>query len=247
MKKYFQAPWSLKDVLNITIIIIVSFILVISLVELINLKAYVEGSKYTSIFISISVFVQGILSLLIIFLYSRFNNKKLTLNDFGLKKIRISKFLMSIFKAYLLYLGVTFIVVILKLYFSIDIPGYGVQEDIIGLFGVTNLDLFIAAITIVIVAPICEELLFRGFFLRSLSNKYGIYIGSFLSAFIFSLLHYPWQSFIPIFILGLILNSIVIKHKTILPAIGFHMFNNGLAFIIHLLIIKEVIALDNII
>jgi len=56
-----------------------------------------------------------------------------------------------------------------------------------------------------------------------------------------------WQSIIPIFILGLIINRIVINNKSIMPAICFHIFNNAIAFTIQILIIKDFIKFDEMI
>ena len=247
MKKYFQAPWTIKDVLYITIIIVLAFLLVIGFFNLIGLEELFEDSKYQSLVLSLGVILQGLISILVIYYFTKKKYKKISLKDFGFKKIGVLKCILGILSAYFIYLGITFIVGIIIFYYNVDIPGYEVQDNILPLFGETNLDLVFAGIAIILIAPVAEELLFRGFFLRALSNKWGIYYGSILSALVFSLLHYPWQSFIPIFILGLIINSLVIRYKSIWPAIGFHVFNNGLTFLVQVLILKGIISLDQII
>lgn len=244
MKKYFQAPWNLKDVFNITITIIVAFILIVSFLNFINFEELTNNDKYKSYFISLGILLQGIIAILIIYFFSKKKYKQISFKDFGFKKIRFFKCILAILSAYFIYLGITAIIGIISFYLDIQIPGYEVQENILPFFGESNLDLIMAGVAIILIAPITEEILFRGFFLRALSNKWGVFYGSIISALIFSLLHYPWQSFIPIFILGLIINSLVIRYKTIWPAIGFHMFNNSLVFIFQLLILKEIISLD---
>ncbi len=247
MKKYFQAPWSLKDVFHITITVILIFILITGFLNMLNLEDLLEGSKYTSLFLSFGILLQGLISILVVLYFTKKKYKKINLRDFGFKKIGVWKSILAILSAYFVYIGITIIIAAIIYHFKVEIPGYEVQENILELFGETNLDLIFAGIAIVLIAPIAEEVFFRGFFLRALSNKWGIYYGSIASALVFSFLHYPWQSFIPIFILGLIINSLVIRYKSIWPAIGFHIFNNGIVFIIQVLIMKDVISLDQLI
>ncbi len=91
-----------------------------------------------------------------------------------------------------------------------------------------------------------EEVFFRGFLLRAFSNKWGMIYGSIISAALFAILHMQPEVIIPIFILGLIINSIVIKSRSIIPAICFHAFNNAIAFTIEILILKDIIAIEEI-
>jgi hypothetical protein len=44
-------------------------------------------------------------------------------------------------------------------------------------------------VAVVVIAPITEELLFRGLLFRSLRDRYGFLIGAFASAIFFGLLH----------------------------------------------------------
>ncbi len=243
MKKYFQAPWSLKDLFYITATIILVFIF-LSFIDFSNL---IENSNYRSIFLSLGILLQGVISILIILYFSKKKYKKITFQDFGFKKIGFLKCILAILSAYFVFLGIVAIITAINYHYNIAIPGYNPQENILKLFGERNLDLIFAGIAIVLIAPITEEILFRGFFLRTFLNKWGIYYGSIISALIFSLLHYPWQSFLQIFILGLIINSLVIRYKSIWPAIGFHFFNNAITFVIQVLIVKEIISINYIV
>ena len=78
---------------------------------------------------------------------------------------------------------------------------------------------------------ICEEIMFRGFILRSfedLGRKKSIYI----TAFLFGVFHFNLQNFFGPFILGIYLGYLVYYSGSIYPAIALHAANNSIATII---------------
>lgn len=243
MKKYFQAPWQFKD-----LVLVVFSVACLGFITLLALK-YFDVGRYFSTSGSLEIILIGfllqwlIISIPLVFFTIR-RRIKFTAENFGFKKIQLWTFIKEILKAYLLYIGISLIISAIVIYFDVQIPGYQVQENIIPLFGNDKLSLIIAGIVVVVIAPLFEELFFRGFLLRTLVDKLGLYFGSIVSAMIFALVHFPWQSIIPIFILGLIINSIVIRTKNIWPALGFHIFNNALVFVIEILILKDVISIE---
>ena len=79
---------------------------------------------------------------------------------------------------------------------------------------------------VVIIAPVVEELIFRGIILQGLRRNYSSFVSVFMSALLFALFHLnPWQ-FPATFILGLLLGWIMIKNNNILLAIIGHSINN---------------------
>ena len=75
-----------------------------------------------------------------------------------------------------------------------------------------------------IVAPVGEELIFRGYILRSL-RPYGKRFAIFASALLFALFHGNLLQAPYAFLAGLILAYVTVEHS-ILWAMGIHMFNN---------------------
>ena len=110
------------------------------------------------------------------------------------------------------------------------------QKAILKLYKYNSVGLIIET---VIIAPILEELIFRGVFLSGWSTVFGISkislgSGIFISSGIIALLHTTDFSINlkPYFVAGVILASSYIKTKRIeIPILG-HMFLNFLAFII---------------
>ena len=84
----------------------------------------------------------------------------------------------------------------------------------------------------IVVAPVAEELFFRGFMLPGISKRLGKGWGIVISAFIFSLVHLKPGALVPIFLLGLLLAWLYIKSKSIWPCIFAHFTYNSIAFVI---------------
>lgn len=246
MKKYFQAPFSLKDV--IIVLIILSFLLTAAFIgiKFTGIKETLNKSSYKDYYFLIMFLIQWIIMLAPLFIIT-LKKYKFTLEGFGFLKIKILQILKLVLSGYLLYLGIAFIVNLIIIYTGIKIPGFQIQERFLPIFGENTLGLIIAGILIVLVAPVLEEIFFRGFLLRTLVNKWGIVLGSIISSALFAVLHLQFGSIIPVFILGLIINWMVIRSKSILPSIFFHIFNNAIAFTIELLILKEIIKIEEII
>ena len=80
-------------------------------------------------------------------------------------------------------------------------------------------------------APLTEELFFRGVLLRTLA-KSNQRFAIFASAFFFGLVHGNLQQFILAFLLGIFLAHITIKHGSIIPSVIVHMFINIVSSII---------------
>ena len=86
-------------------------------------------------------------------------------------------------------------------------------------------------IKVVVVAPLFEEMLFRGIILYGLERNYKPWIAIFVSALLFALFHLnPWQ-FPATFLLGLILALMRIRTKSFIPCILGHSIHNFLVFL----------------
>lgn len=91
-----------------------------------------------------------------------------------------------------------------------------------GDFGFTGVFLKVA-----VVAPIIEELIFRGLLLHGFRKNYNGFVSVFMSALLFSLFHLnPWQ--MPAtFILGMLLGWVMLRTNNIFLAILGHSINNA--------------------
>ena len=92
----------------------------------------------------------------------------------------------------------------------------------------------ITGVFVVVVAPLVEELFFRGFLFQALRNSWGTVLGVAGSAFIFALIHFEFDKFVPLFILGVALAMLFQKTNSLWPCIALHAINNSLAFAVSL-------------
>lgn len=82
----------------------------------------------------------------------------------------------------------------------------------------------------VILAPIVEEIVFRGILLRRISFKFGVRKGIILSSIVFAILH-PGLGHVFSFIAGVIFSLVYLKYNNILISTITHMCYNFLYFI----------------
>lgn len=79
-----------------------------------------------------------------------------------------------------------------------------------------------------VAAPILEEILFRGFVLRSL-QKFGNVFAILISGILFGLFHGNLEQTIPTALGGIVLAYIAVKSNSIIPCVVAHFFNNALS------------------
>lgn len=92
-------------------------------------------------------------------------------------------------------------------------------------------NLLYSILALVIVAPMTEELLFRGLFLRGFLSRYSAYKATLASAILFGLFHLnPWQ-LVHTTAIGILLAWWFLKTRSLIPCIFGHALNNGLLFI----------------
>ena len=88
---------------------------------------------------------------------------------------------------------------------------------------------FFSIVTLVIAAPILEEILCRGIILRGLLKNYAPPYAILISATFFAILHMnPWQA-VPAFFGGLFMGWAYYKTKSVIPGIIIHATNNSIA------------------
>lgn len=110
----------------------------------------------------------------------------------------------------------------------LGIFGLEIQPDIEQMFDNTDFP-FILLLGGAIVAPIVEEIFFRGFIFAGLRNRWNWKVAALISAGLFALAHILPTSLIPILILGLIFSFLYQVSGSIWPAILMHMLTNTVA------------------
>lgn len=150
----------------------------------------------------------------------------------GFVSFRLPKAIMSIVWWYVVYIILAYSIAFISQWLHIQIPGFGEGRSILPLFGQDKSTPLVLILAVLCIAPIVEEMFFRGFLFRTLLKKSSYLIASIVTAFVFATIHLDFGAFIPRFILGFILNQIVWENnRSIIPAIMFHMMNNAIALL----------------
>lgn len=94
----------------------------------------------------------------------------------------------------------------------------------------------IMGVSVVLAAPFTEELFFRGFFFRGLSNGFGVWPAALASGFIFSLAHLNLGAIIPFTLIGAIFAISYQRTGSLLTPIATHFAFNLISFSILVLV-----------
>jgi membrane protease YdiL (CAAX protease family) len=101
-------------------------------------------------------------------------------------------------------------------------------------------------IYVCLLGPILEEIIFRGFILKSM-QKYGNLTAIITSSILFSMFHLNLVQFVNPVLMGIVLAFIAVKSKSIVPSVIAHIFNNSITFIISGISLLKIPLLDNIV
>ena len=106
------------------------------------------------------------------------------------------------------------------------------QQDV----GFTSLNFkyeyLLAFLTLVVVAPIAEEVLFRGYLFGKLRKFIPVWLAIILTSLTFGIIHGAWNLGIDTFALSLVLCSLRLITGSLWAPILLHMIKNGIAFYI---------------
>ena len=93
-------------------------------------------------------------------------------------------------------------------------------------------DLVLAFITLVVLAPLYEEILFRGFTFKAVAERTGFWPAAIVVSGLFGLAHEQLNVGIDTFVLGIAASALLYRTKSIWPSIALHALKNLIAFII---------------
>ncbi len=79
--------------------------------------------------------------------------------------------------------------------------------------------------------PFVEEVFFRGFLFAGLTAKYGLYVGTTVSAALFALVHLSLATMLPIFVIGILLALAYHKTGSIWIPVSVHSAQNLIALL----------------
>lgn len=150
-------------------------------------------------------------------------------SDFGWKEVK-GRYVGSVLTFYILTWVINILYAVYLVQQGFTPPENDVYSKLLG--NATAITFCLNLILAGILAPILEETMFRGIIFGSLQTYMGKWTAAAVTAAIFSGLHLQSYGFFPRFVLGMVLAYLVMKHKSIKPAVALHAVNNIVALIL---------------
>jgi len=166
---------------------------------------------------------QAIVFILVISFYV----KKFNIPIFDVKAVLKIRVILIAFLGIIIFLF--FISILVKL-FDIHVKQFKFIN--INIFRKSSFSFYLATS---IIAPIYEEYVFRGVILGSIlkikkdPSKLYVVLSLIFSSFLFAIVHFDFEAFLPIFFLGLYLGALALYRQNIMLPITIHLLNNLLA------------------
>ncbi len=82
-----------------------------------------------------------------------------------------------------------------------------------------------------IIAPIAEEIVFRGYMYKAFRDRVKPGYAILLSAALFSVIHLEWRAALSLFVIGIVLAYVYEKTGNLMAPITLHILNNAVAFL----------------
>jgi membrane protease YdiL (CAAX protease family) len=113
-----------------------------------------------------------------------------------------------------------------------SMPGLDLdQKQDVGFNNITDLiGLLAAFVALVVMAPVAEELIFRGYLFGNIRPLIGVTASVIVTSALFGLVHGQWNVGIDVAILSVFLCMLRVKTGSVWAGIFLHMAKNGLAY-----------------
>ncbi|MCE7936896.1 CPBP family intramembrane metalloprotease [Candidatus Saccharibacteria bacterium CPR2] len=159
---------------------------------------------------------------------------KITLSQIGLTKRNLTKIWYAIPAFGLYFLITTGLFALTQRLF----PNLNLEQDQKTAFdsASANSEIFLAFLAFCVVAPIAEELIFRGFLYKGLRTKLKPLIAGLITSLLFGLAHFQLNVGMDTFALSLLLVWLAEETKSLWPSITLHAMKNFVAFLLYFII-----------
>lgn len=111
-------------------------------------------------------------------------------------------------------------------------PPVKTDSTLSGLFGPGSVGLLLSLVLVVIVAPVIEEMVFRGVLLRAFDARWGMWPAVLAQAVLFGAYHFNAWLFVPTMMLGVAAGWLALERESLWPAISLHVLYNLVAVVL---------------
>ncbi len=180
-----------------------------------NNEIYILGLSYFAIIIVSALLIKN-------------TSLKLIHSRLGFKRVNSKVIILALFIGTLIWISDY----IYQVYFLQSNLSHEAREWI-----TTHNNQVITFISMVILAPIIEEVLLRGILLQSLYRYMNKLLAVFIVSLAFMLLHDSYEQWPTLFIASTFYCWLTLRYKSITPSIVAHILNNALTFVLYRLLI----------
>ena len=235
LRKLFSTqPWPYLSIMKLTWgkLILISFLAFLSQLSLGFILVYLKSnniaiSSFQILGLNIVHNVISVLLIILVYQWKPFKTDFLQLKHFNYKNIKQGLYWGLIILFFNLLLGLILIFIYSKLGIT------AAPQNAAAIIEATaKSNAFIVFLSVVVAAPIAEELIFRGIVFRTFAKQLSIVMALILSGLVFSLIHMDWFFVIQIWAMGFLLGLSYHKTGSIVTPIVAHMVVNGLYFLV---------------
>ncbi|MCL4377208.1 MAG: CPBP family intramembrane metalloprotease [Actinobacteria bacterium] len=224
--------WTLRDILFSLLFLIAVLAAVYfgtaKIVSVLKIAERINSSNITNFSFLILYGIQVLLMVGVVWFFAIYW-RRASFKDLGLKYYSIIKTIWYSFLALLLIILINFAYVfIMTRVFNIAPSASKIEE----LAKNKNVSSTMLMIVVSVVAPVCEEIFFRGFLFQGFRKKWGTFAGILISSFLFAAAHLDLYNFLPLMAIGWILAYIFFKTKSLFPVIFLHATYNLLMILV---------------
>lgn len=164
---------------------------------------------------------------LLVVLWLFLRHRKSSLKELGFRAIKKTDFGWLVIGT-VVYFGL----LIAALAIASHIPGFNAdQSQNIGYQSAVGWQLGLAFMGLVVLPPLAEEMLFRGFLYRGLASRWPKIIAALVASALFAVVHFQWNVGVDVFVLSLVMIALYEKTKNLWVCVGLHAVKNGIAFL----------------
>lgn len=154
---------------------------------------------------------------------------KVSWASLGIKKFDLLKSTLWVGTLLVVFFFVAYAALLLT---KILVPGFNPDQAQVNEFtSATGSARVISFLALVVIPPLIEEILFRGFMFPAFSKRLGVVGGALLSSLLFGLAHLQANVGVYTVVLGLLLCYMYNRTRSIIPGMALHMLNNYIAYI----------------
>jgi len=188
-----------------------------------------EGASESVVSTSLGAVIYSLSVALVIGIPWLIKKRKTTKEELGLQRMPSGLDLLWAPAGYIAYVILAMIVVALSMQLLPFIDFQQTQET-----GFSNMvfryEYVLAFISLVVVAPIAEEVLFRGYLLGKLRKRTSLWLSILITSLLFAAVHFAWNVGIDVFVLSIVLCVLRVVTGSLWAPIVLHMIKNGVAY-----------------